>query len=186
MKKKLKDVKDIVEIEETPSEIKIKIPKYELLSYTVRATIPTGMYANIIPEITIKAATLEIAERAVMPHIEALFAKYREGVPVNVNVPIRPVVKPVAPAPVITEVKQAISQSVEVPKVETVVTTASAEPAIVLTVPFTRAKTAIESCASLGALALIEEQVRVSPKLIDSEKQLLAPEILKKRKTFNG
>jgi hypothetical protein len=185
MKKKLKDVKDIVEIEETPSEIKIKIPKYELLSYTVRATIPTGMYANIIPEITIKAATLEIAERAVMPHIEALFAKYREGdrAPIKKE-DIKPgkviVVPPVVLPPQHTpETMQPVVKTGDV----TPETTAST---IVLTVPFTRAKTAIESCASLGALALIEEQVRVSPKLIDSEKQLLAPEILKKRKTFNG
>jgi hypothetical protein len=142
------------------------------------------MYANIQPEITVEAVSLEVAERAVMPHIEALFAKYREEDRTTFGSVPRSIINPFAPVKNVVE--QAISQSVEVPKVETVVTTASVEPAIVMTVPFTRAKTAIESCTSIEALALIEDQVTKSVKLIDSEKQTLSVEILKKRKTFNG
>jgi hypothetical protein len=73
MKKPENNMDKVVKI---PKE---KKPKYKLISYTVKAVIPTGIYANIQPEITVEAVSLEVAERAVMPHIEVLFAKYREG-----------------------------------------------------------------------------------------------------------
>ena len=166
---------------------KVKVPKYKLISYTVKATIPTGMYANIQPEITVEAVSLEVAERAVMPHIEALFAKYREGDrPQLKKEDVKPgvvlVIPPTLPPQHTPETMQPVVKTGDVTP-ETVATT---EPAIVLTVPFTRAKTAIESCTSIEGLALIEDQVGKSVKLIDSEKQILATEILKKRKTFNG
>ena len=43
-------------------------------------------------------------------------------------------------------------------------------PAIVLSAPFNRAKSAIESCKSLEALQLVSDQITKSVKLIDSEK----------------
>ena len=57
----------------------IKKPKFKLISYTLKAVIPVGQYANIQPEVTVQASSIEAAERAVMPYIETLFAKYRDG-----------------------------------------------------------------------------------------------------------
>lgn len=172
--------KEEEKVDETkPKTKKVKKPKFKLVTYEMKAIIPTGMYANIQPCIVVQSDTLENAERAVMPHIEALFAKYRDGgAPVVTNPPV----KPTSPAKAPT---QAISQSVktEEPKSSaTTATTTEEKPAIILTVPFTRAKTAIESCTSISALNLIEDQVTKSVKLIDTEKQELAAIILKKRK----
>ncbi len=73
---------------------KVKAPKFKLLTYTLKAVIPTGQYANIQPEITVQAESIEIAERAVMPHIESLFARYREAGVLPIQTPLRPVVTP--------------------------------------------------------------------------------------------
>lgn len=45
---------------------------------TISATIPTGSFANLSPSIEVEAESFEEAERLVMPHIEALSAKYGE------------------------------------------------------------------------------------------------------------
>jgi hypothetical protein len=153
---------DIVKI------IKEKKPKIELVTYTIRATIPTGAYSNICPEVIVKAESLEIAERAVMPHIERLFAKYRDTngqsreivevapqtLPVaSVVIPTAPVVQPVAVANA---------------PVAPIVTPA---PVTVLNnVPMQRAAQAINSCTSIEALNLITAQVKKSEKLTEAEK----------------
>lgn len=145
-----------------------KVPKFKLISYTMKAIIPTGMYANLQPEITVQAETIEQAERAVMPHIEALFAKHREG---SVPQPVKSVIVPSMPGksvsiqPVIitkTEVIRSSNPVVEKPEV--------AQPSIVMSVLFNRAKNAIESCKSVEALKLVSDQVKKSIKLIASEK----------------
>ncbi len=162
-------------------------PKFKLISYTMKAVIPTGQYANIQPEVTVRAATIEQAERAVMPYIESLFARYRDGGIKNIE-PVRPVVAPVTPqAPKPTPVP------VEAPKAPiTPVAVASApipatiSSAIIMTVPFTRAKGALESCTSLAALNLVSEQIEKSTKLIDSEKIELRKLASIKLENING
>lgn len=145
---------------------KEKKPKFKLLSYTLKAVIPVGQYANIQPEITVQALTIEAAERAVMPYIETLFAKYRDG---GIK-PIEPVVvkpvAPVAPKPV-PPINTTAPKTVVTPPVAPVV---SVVPEIPLTVPYNRAKGAIESCMSLDALTLVSDQIEKSTKLIDTEK----------------
>lgn len=155
---------------------KQKAPKFKLISYTMKATIPTGQYANIQPEVTVQAASIEAAERAVMPYFETLFAKYRDG-------GIKPVesVRPVA-STVPTIVPLSAPKAPEVPKTPIAPATAT----IVLTAPFNRAKDTIGSCLSLEALGLVEGQVEKSEKLIPDEKQQLAAIILLKRKELNG
>ncbi len=140
----------------TIKNLAVKVPKFKLISYTIKAVIPTGQYANIQPEVTVEAETIQEAERAVMPHIEALFAKYRDG---GVK-PVEPIINEPAP-----EIKPTTAS--EIPK-ERLVPTET--PAIVLSAPFNRAKGAIESCMSVEALKLVSDQIVKSVKLVDSEK----------------
>ncbi len=180
-----------------PAPKKAKTPSFKLISYTLKAVIPTGQYANIQPEITVQAKSIEAAERAVMPYIETLFAKYRDG-------GVKPVeaapVRPVAPAPApktITVPAESIQPapmpaqkpqpSITIPVGNTVpASNAVAAPAIVLTVPFNRAKGAIDSCMSLEALKLVSDQVEKSTKLIDTEKAELRKIAAAKLETLNG
>lgn len=182
-----------------PKVMKEKKPKFKLVSYEIKAIIPTGMYSNIQPCVIVESDTLENAERAVMPHIEALFAKYRTEGAMTVT-PVKPVAPVVAKPEATTDSVHAeqlkrLGVTPEVKPVAPVAPVVQAPapvapvaeaPAIALTVPFTRAKTAIESCTSREALDLIESQVHKSVKLIDTEKQTLYTDILMKRKTFNG
>ncbi len=162
----------------------VKKPKFKLISYTMKAVIPVGQYANLQPEVTVQAVSIEAAERAVMPYIETLFAKYRDG---GVR-PVEPViVKPVAPvspkpvAPILSKVEDNVAPAkVNAPFVpatpvdpvieQTPITPNPVAQTIPLTVPFNRAKQAIESCTSHEALKLVSEQVEKSTKIIDSEK----------------
>lgn len=174
----------------------VKKPKFKLISYTMKAVIPVGQYANIQPEVTVEAESIEAAERAVMPYIETLFAKYRDG---GVK-PIEPtVVRPVAPtntgptAPVAQRVGPVATPTVPKPPVTAPVATPAPVPApvavapvIPLTVPFNRAKGAIESCTSLDALRLVSDQVEKSTKLIDTEKVELKKLVTAKHEQLNG
>jgi len=174
-------------------EVKVKTPKFKLITYTVKAVIPTGMYANIQPEITVEASSIEVAERAVMPHIESLFAKYREGgvQPVVARNVAPVVVTPNKPTP--PGISAPIGEDGPIGKNRatgatgaTVVPVVPVVPSIVMSLPFTRANSAIQSCMSLEALQLVEDQIQKSTKLIDDEKQNLAVAILKKRKEWKN
>lgn len=166
-----------------PAPKKPKAPKFKLVSYTVKAIIPTGMYANIQPEVTVEAESMEVAERAVMGHIEALFAKYRVDGPQAPQTP-----RPVAPAPVAPVAPKQEAPKAETPKPQAPVAPAPAPTAptgptapvqapaapqgatIVMNAPFLKAKSAIESCTSHDALKLVSDQIEKSVKLIDTEK----------------
>lgn len=205
MKKTPKDNMD--KVVKTVKASKQKVKKFRLISYTMKATIPTGQYANIQPEVTVEAESIEAAERAVMPYFETLFAKYRDG-GVKPIVPITPAPsapmapKPFAPAtvnnqtapiPPVTQEKKPEAPLAPVTQVNTAPVsvhntphelggtvgyipkgiagpTAPVAPAILLTVPFTRAKAAIDSCTSHDALKLVSDQIEKSTKLIDTEK----------------
>lgn len=51
----------------------------QLQSFTVKATIPTGSYANIQPEITVSAYSMDEAEAFVMPHIQKMFNEFSDA-----------------------------------------------------------------------------------------------------------
>lgn len=160
---------------------KVKTSKFKLLTYTMKAIIPTGMYANLQPEITVQAETIEHAERAVMPYIEALFAKYREGgTPIATPQPAKPVT--VQQAPRTETVKQPVSE--KPPKIETKIEIGSNPPTIIFTVPYTRAKTAIDSCTSIEALKLVVDQVKKSVKITNPERLELVIMAEKKMANF--
>ncbi len=169
------------------SKPKVKTPKFKLISYTMKAIIPTGMYANLQPEITVQAETIEHAERAVMPYIEALFAKYREGgVPIVTSQPVKPVTAyqsdATNTAPNLMKKEPIINNK----KPETKIEIVQAPPAIILTVPHTRAKTAILSCTSVEALKLVADQIEKSVKLIGAEKMELKKLVEVKLSELNG
>lgn len=182
MPKKSKD-KDIPILKKLAG-VKQKEPKVKLVSYTMGATIPTGMYANIQPSITVEAKSMEVAERIVMAHIEALFAKYRIS---NSNEPVRPI----APKPTVPILPKDENNKVNVSGgSETVPPIPSHpgftgggekyKPEVVLTAPFTRALAAIESCTSEAALKLVTDQIVKSVKLLEEEKVELKNIAMKK------
>lgn len=49
-----------------------------LKSYTLKATIPTGQYANLQPEVTVEAETFETAHAEAQLYIETVWAQYGE------------------------------------------------------------------------------------------------------------
>lgn len=155
----------------------VKTPKFKLISYTIKAIIPTGQYANICPEITVQAETIEQAERAVMPYIETFMAKYRDGGVREVTGV--PAVRPVASVPVVPVAPKTFVAPTPAP-------VAPVPSPIVLTVPFNRAKSAIDSCTSIEALKLVSDQVEKSTKLIDVEKVELKKMVTAKFEQLNG
>lgn len=174
----------------------VKKVKYELLSFEISATIPTQMYGNICPKISVKAVTIEDAKSIVVPFIEELYSSYASEGPdgkkanfVNkakvtveekfvdpkiTNTPVAPVApatsQPVKPAP---SVAQTVAPSAPVQQDEDVTPKTQA---------FIKAENAIKSAMSLDALNLIEDQIQKSIKLTNEEKPLLLTDVLKKRK----
>lgn len=51
----------------------------KLKEFTVKATIPTGSYANIQPEITVEAESMGEAESFVMPQIQKMFQEFSDA-----------------------------------------------------------------------------------------------------------
>ncbi len=185
-----KNTKKAVAVVVAPKTPKVKVPKFKLVSYTLKAVIPVGQYANIQPEITVQAQTIEAAERAVMPYIETLFAKYREGVPVNVRVPMVTVSDRIPSGyselmkttGAVIPPNPSVSPTPVAPKPPV----APVAAPIVLTVPFNRAKGAIDSCMSSEALKLVADQIEKSTKLIDTEKNQLRALVSEKVAKMNN
>lgn len=50
----------------------------KIKQFTIKATIPTGSYANIQPEITVETESVEEAKSIAMPHIKSMFAEYSD------------------------------------------------------------------------------------------------------------
>lgn len=60
----------------------------KLVSYTLRATINTGPYENLSPEVTVEAESLQEAHEVAMNHIAGLFRKYSINAPIVKDVAI--------------------------------------------------------------------------------------------------
>ncbi len=143
-----------------------KEPTVEMISYSIRMTIPTGAYANIIPEIIVKAGTVEEAEAYVIPHMNKLWKEYF----MCSERPVKPAEKaPEASKPLPEEVK-------------TVPVVAEAVPAPASAVALNKATQAIASCMSKEALDLISAQVEKSVKLNDENKVALRVLLTEKMK----
>jgi hypothetical protein len=179
--------KKTIKKEETEKVATPKAPKstVKLISYTMKAVIPTGPYANIQPEITIQASSLQEAQDYIVPHLDGLYEKYlnisdRPKPRVTVTEHVPPVAKPVevpkAVTPGVTilpggkmppnvEELQAQSQ-VQAPKQEVAQVTEEEMT------PFKKAILAIESCKSIEALNIIEHRIQISDKLQDEMSKL--------------
>ena len=145
---------EIAKKEKKVKEPKVKVLTVELVSYSIKAVIPTGSYANIQPEIIVKAKNLEEASAFVLPHIDMLYRKYAPSL-----LPVVDLKKEIAKPTVITtgEIKpESFSENTG--------TTIS------VSAPFMKAEQAIGSCLSPEALQLIESQISKSVKLNNEEK----------------
>lgn len=134
---------------------KKRTPSVKLISYSMKMVIPTGPYANIQPEIIVKAGTVEAAHDFIAPHMNKLWKEYYMC---SERRPEPPKTTPVAP-----------------PVTPSVVTPPVAEQPPVSSVALLKATQAIQSCLSLEAFELIQNQVEKSVKLTDEDKKSLTP-----------
>jgi hypothetical protein len=127
--------------------------KVELISYSMKMTIPTGQYANIIPEIVVKAGTIEQAHDYIAPHFNKLWKEYylvSERRPEPVKPTGVPIVSP------------------------------ETTPAPASSVAFTKASQAITSCLSHKAMEMLKNQIAISTKLTPEDKEKLQPLIVER------
>jgi len=154
--------KEVVVItEEVPKGLEKK-PKVTLISYAMKMVIPTGNYANIQPEIVVKAGTVEEAHDYIAPHMNKLWKEYY-------------MVGERRPEPVTPPKTQPVAQPV-------------IEATPVSSVAFIKATQAVQSCLSIEALKLIDNQIAKSVKLTEEDKKDLAPLVDNRYKElqFNG
>lgn len=141
-----------VVLKDTTKKLKIpKVPIVEMISYSIKMVIPTGQYANVQPEIVVKAGTVEEAHDYIAPHMNKLWKEYfmineRRNEPAPVKV-----------APV-----EVSGTYPKIPVKET--------PSPVTSVAFEKATQAVNSCLSSEALQLIESQISKSVKLSHDDK----------------
>lgn len=179
----------------------------QLISFSIKATIPVMTFGNVQPEVVVKAKTIEEAQAYALPIIEALFQKYcespRDGsskpsfiskaavtvketvvhqptvaAPVTPAAPKAPVNMPVAPAPVSPQA-QATRDAAEAKDPFQDDETPKQKSA-----PYEKGEKAIGAAMSLDALNMIEDQIQNSVKLMKEEKQALLTVLLKRRKDF--
>ena len=159
----------------------VKVPVVTLTSYSVKAIIPTGPYANIQAEIVVNASSLDDAKGYVIPHINTLFEEFlnkserRETSTVTVKTTAAPVV----PVNTVTAKPSVLKDTYF--RLKTSSTQSAVEPpGPEESVPFAKAKAAINSCVSSDALGLVTKQVEKSIKLNKAEKLDLYDLISKK------
>lgn len=141
----------------------VKKPTVELLSYAIKMTIPTGQYANIMPEIIVRAENPEEAHSYIVPHMNKLWKEYF----------------------MISERKIEVVKQPTAPKVEVKPAVVTDEASPVSDVALVKATQAIQSCTSVEALNLIINQVAKSVKLTPENKESLLPIIEEKTKKLN-
>jgi len=156
----------------------IKKPNVQMVTYSIKMTIPTAAYANIIPEIVVKGGSIEEAHNFVAPHFNRLWKEYY-------------LVNERRPEPVIPQTPSSSGTYIPPVKLENISSTTGtpimtiqdgkivpAPPAS--SVALIKATKAIESCLSVDALDIIDKQVANSVKLTDEDKAALLPLMEKK------
>lgn len=155
---------------------KEKVDKVELVSYSIKMTIPTAAYANIQPEIIVKAKTIEQAHDYIAPHMNKLWREYY-------MISERPVTSTQSERAVSqTQTERAVTQSSKIP---TEIEVKTVQPPVEA-VAFVKATNALSACVSSDALDLIIAQIRKSVKLSDPEKDKLLVIAVNKQKELNG
>ena len=183
-------------VKKAPVKKVVKASVVEMVSYAMKMVIPTGQYANIQPEIVVKAGDPEVAHKFLAKHMNKLWKEYylvneRRPEPSPVALTPPPVV--VSPTPAQKAAAgQPVVTATTPPKVEATTTTAPPvlEPLVVpepppSSVALVKATQAIESCMSNEALELIMAQVEKSVKLTEEDKTQLIPLLAEKSKLLN-
>ena len=163
--KQLKKVAPVKKVKKVKKVAPVTVSEPTLVSYSIKMVIPTGNYANIQPEIVVKAGTIEEAHSFIAPHMNKLWKEY------YLISERKAEVKTPAPAPVKAEVVTAP------PVVE--------QPSPIADVALTKAIQFIEGCMSVEALDLVIKQVAASVKLTDENKKDLLPILEKKSKELH-
>lgn len=156
-----------------PETVKVpKAPKstVKLVTFSVKATIPTGQFANIIPEIVVTAATLEEAKAYALPQMEALYDQYLNFLENRKEIKAGEVrtVEPAVKAPQTAETSQKTDDKGVFPAPKAPVQAGGTSEA------FQKAKTAIDSAYMPDAIELLGKQIQKSERLTDDEKKQLA------------
>ena len=168
MEKEIKTTKPVAR-KRAPAKKRAPASKVEMISYSIKMTIPTVAYGNVQPEIVVRAGTPEEAHDFIVPHLNKLWKEYYlvDG---KRPVKVEPKVEVKAQAP-----------KVEPPKVEVSKPASSPFSSVALV----KATQAINSCRSLEALELIRNQVNISVKLTEEDKLSLQPLLAQKEKELN-
>ena len=159
---KKETTKKVVEVEALP-----------LVTYTMRATIRTGDYSNIQPEVTVMAKTLQEASDQLLPHMDMLYAKYFDF--------MAPKASPAKqPAPLASVTKPAIdTANMPFEAVHEMISQNKSDA-------YLKAESAIKSCQNVDAIELISTRIGSSKTLNDNEKRVLMVEIEAKKNGING
>lgn len=156
-------------------KVAAKNPEIEMVSYSIKMTIPTGQYANIQPEIVVKANNPEDAHKYIAPHMNKLWKEYFMISEKKEKVIEKPKMVPVANH---IDRKDAVENQPTVEPVE--------ETSPVSDVAMVKATQAIQSCKSKDALDLIIRQIGVSTKLTEQNKKDLLPLVEARSQEING
>jgi len=158
--------------------------KVTMISYEIKMVIPTGQYANIQPEIVVKSGSMEDAHSYIAPHMNKLWKEYyliNERRPE----PTPPAPSPVVtPAPVVTPEPTPAEQVAEVFDGKVVGTVPDVQPPV-SSVALLKATQALDSCLSIDAFDLINDQIIKSVKLTDQDKLELMPLLENKLKELS-
>ena len=159
---------------------KVVVPKVKLLTYTLKAVIPTGAYANVQPELTVQSNSLEEANAYLAPHLEKLHKDYfmyleRPKV-INVEKKTEPVNTSVIPesrkSPFVTPSKEQPANDCTIDELGDYLTN-DVSACEYMSEPYRKAKDAISACKNMEALKMIGGKIEKSVKLNEGEKRAL-------------
>lgn len=177
MTEKKQPVKKTAKTVKTKNNTKLKTVNVNLslpqmIQYSIKMVIPTGQFANIQPEIIVKATDPDQAHDYIAPHMNKMWKEYFM---VNDRRPeVAPVVPPTPVVPVVPYVPSAGTTTQANPPVEvTQPANVTIPPPPSSNVSVIKATQAIESCMSLDALDLIKNAVEISVKISKEEKPAL-------------
>lgn len=147
------------------STIEVKASFPTMSSFTIKATIPTGAYSNISPEMTFTDCSFDDVENTIMPKMEEMFVKYlgfndRVKVPHAVSTSSVASTKPTQPAPV-------------VPQVQIVPEPVTENSTVPLSPSMANALAVIESAKTIPALNTMKRKIADSVKLTLEEQDKL-------------
>ena len=175
------------QIEKIKEDIKVeKKSKVKLISYEIKAVIPTVQYGNIQPCIIVEAPSIEEAEKYVLPHIEALHKKYLNenfsNIPYSPSVPTN--IKVAESNVTMHNTGENASPKFLEPTSDEEIKRLSSLNQPTRSSAFLKAEQAINSCTNLDAIELVRERLIKSEKLTGDEKDALYVVLANKKETI--